>query len=300
MSRQDDIAAKAVRKSTLHSIKVKKEARLRKLKEDYEAEVRKINIEYSKDPERLKAKYAAEEYAKNERAKRRAGKKVEKEQKILDMQNALRPFSNGEEIATSIVQGLGFAFAIVALALFDSLAVSDIQDYKNLSIVIYTLFGSSLILMYLCSVFNHALRNYVAKEVFKRLSHVFTFLIIGFGYTAYTLTKIQGLFGWILFGIVWGVAIIGSILYAVFGSRLEKGIVAFYVITGWAGLAAAKVLYDVLSAKSLEMLAAAGIIYIVGLVFYNLRKVKWMHFVGNCIMLSGSIFMFLSLFFINA
>lgn len=300
MSRQDDIAAKAIRKSTLHSIKVKKEARLRKLKDDYEAEIRKINIEYSKDPERLKAKYSAEEYAKNERAKRRAAKKVEKEQKVLEAQNALRQFSSGEEIATSIVQGLGFAFAIVALALFDSLAVNDLQDFKKLSIVIYTLFGTSLILMYLCSVFNHALRNYTAKEVFKRLSHVFSFLIIGFGYTAYTLTKIQGIFGWVLFGIVWGVAVVGSILYAVFGSRLEKGIVAFYVVTGWAGLAAVKVLYDVLSAKSLKMLAAAGIIYILGIVFYNLRKVKWMHFVGNCIMLCGSVFMFLSLFFINA
>lgn len=300
MSRQDDIAAKAIRKSTLHSIKVKKEARLRKLKDDYEAEIRKINIEYSKDPERLKAKYSAEEYAKNERAKRRAAKKVEKEQKVLEAQNALRQFSSGEEIATSIVQGLGFAFAIVALALFDSLAVNDLQDFKKLSIVVYTLFGASLILMYLCSVFNHALRNYTAKEVFKRLSHVFSFLIIGFGYTAYTLTKIQGVFGWVLFGIVWGVAVVGSILYAVFGSRLEKGIVAFYVVTGWAGLAAVKVLYDVLSAKSLKMLAAAGIIYILGIVFYNLRKVKWMHFVGNCIMLCGSVFMFLSLFFINA
>ena len=67
MSRQDDIAAKAVRKSTLKSIKEKKQVRLRQLKEDYEKSVQEINIQYSEDPERLKAKYAAENYAKNER-----------------------------------------------------------------------------------------------------------------------------------------------------------------------------------------------------------------------------------------
>lgn len=300
MSHKDDVAVKAVRKSTLTSLKVKKQARLKKLKEDYEAEVRKIQIEYSKEPERLKAKFAADEYAKNEKAKKRAQKKIDIETKVIDAQNSLRPFSFAEEVATSIVQGLGVAFAIVALALFDSLAVNDITDYKSLSIVTYTLYGSSLILMYLCSVLNHALQSYTAKEVFKRLSHVFTFMIIGWGYTAYTLTKIQGLFGWILFGIVWGVAIVGSILYSVFGSRFERGIIVFYCVTGWVGLTAAKVLYHVLSAKSLKMLVAAGIIYIVGIVFYSLRKFKWMHFVGNCVMLCGSIFMFLSLFFINA
>ena len=65
MSRQDDIAAKAVRKSTLKSIKEKKQVRLRQLKEDYEKSVQEINIQYSEDPERLKAKYAAENYDKN-------------------------------------------------------------------------------------------------------------------------------------------------------------------------------------------------------------------------------------------
>ena len=308
MSHSDDVAMKAKRKSTLTSLKAKKSARLQKLKNDYENEVRKVNIEYAKDPERLKAKYAAADYAKSERAKKRAERKIEKETKVIDYENSLRPFTFGEELATSIVQGIGTAFAVVVLALFDSLAVKNIEDYvKNVSILSYTCFGIALILMYLSSTLNHALTNYTAKEVFRRLSHVFTFMVIGCGYTAFNLTKFQDpsqppriqLFGWILFGSVWLIAIVGSVLYAVFGSRFEKGIVAFFVATGWSGLFVTTVLYKSLNQACFTLLAVAGLIYLVGLIFYSLRKVKFMHLVGNCVMLAGSVCMFLSLFYIN-
>lgn len=297
MSHQDEVAAKAIRKSTLTSLKVKKQARLKQLKEDYEEAVRKVNIEYAKEPERLKAKYAADEYAKNERSKRRAAKKVQREEKAIDLVNSLRPFSLAEEIASSIVQGLGAAMAIVVLVIFEALVVNAITDYKNLSIVLYTLLGSTTITMYTCSVLSHALRNITAKEVFKRLSHCFSFVMISIAYTAYSLTKIQGLFGWILFGIVVGVALVGCVLYGVFGTRFEKGIIPFYVVSGWAGLVAAKVLLSVLSSGSFNSLVLAGALYVIALVFYSLRKIKWMHFVGNCLMLAGSVCMFLSIIF---
>ncbi len=297
MSHQDEVAAKAVRKSTLASLKVKKQARLRKLKDDYEAEVRKVNIEYAKEPERLKAKYAADEYAKTERAKRRAAKRVANEQKAIDMVNSLRPYSLAEDIASAIIQGLGAAMAVVVLVLFEAIVVESLTDYKNLSIVIYTILGSTTISMYIFSVLSHSLRNYIAKEVFKRLSHCFSFVMIGMAYTAYTLTKIQGVFGWILFGFVVGVALVGCVLYAVFGTRFEKGIIPFYVISGWAGLVAAKVLYSVLSADSFRTLVIAGVLYVIALIFYSLRKIKWMHFIGNCVMLIGSICLFMSIIF---
>ena len=130
MSHKDDVAARAVRKSTLTSLKVKKASRLKQLKADYEANVRKVNIEYSKDPERLKAKYAADQYTKNERAKRRAARRIEREQKAIDAMTSLRQFSLAEEIASSIVQGIGAAIAITALVLFESLVIDDIKDYR--------------------------------------------------------------------------------------------------------------------------------------------------------------------------
>lgn len=295
MSHKDDVAARAVRKSTLTSLKVKKASRLKQLKADYEANVRKVNIEYSKDPERLKAKYAADQYTKNERAKRRAARRIEREQKAIDAMTSLRQFSLAEEIASSIVQGIGAAIAITALVLFESLVIDDIKDYRELSIVLYTVFGAATILMYICSVLHHALKNIVAKEVFKRITHAFTFVMIGVAYAAYSITQIQGTNGWVLLGIVDGICLVGLILYSIFGSKFEKEIIAFYCVAGWAGLVAARVLYNSLVVESFAALCGAGVMYLIATIFYSLRKFNWMHFVGNVIMLFGSVSLFFSI-----
>jgi len=300
MSRQDDIAAKAVRKSTLKSLKVKKRNHARQLKENYELAVQELNIQYAEDPERLKAKYAAENYAKTERARKRAEKKIENEKKSIEQMKNTRHLTVAEEIGSSVVQGIGAALFIAATAILDTLALRNVKDFFNTTIVFYSLFGASMILMYLCSTLQHALTNMTAKKVFNRLSHVWTFLIIGFGYSAFTITKIQGLEGWILFGIVWALALIGVLFYAIGGRRFEIVNIVLYVIAGFSGLVIAKTLHNVLSTKCFSMLILGAAFYLVGIVFYNLRKVKFMHLIGNIIMLFGSVYIFFSLFYINA
>ncbi len=297
---QDEIASKAVRKSTLKSIKQKKKYRLKKLKEDYEAEIREINIQYSKDPERLKAKYAAAEYARNEKARARAERRIAAEQKELEFAQNERSLTTNEEIASSIVQGIGVALFIAATAILDTLAMRNVTSFFNTTIVFYSLFGASMILMYLSSVLQHALTNITAKQVFNRLSHVFTFLIIGFGYSAYTITKIQGNVGWILFGVVWAAVFIGILFYAIAGQKYEKLNIALYVIAGFSGLGAAKILFEVLSATSFAMLVSGAVFYLIGIIFYNFKKIKFMHLLSNIIMLFGSVLIFFSLFYINA
>ncbi len=301
MSRQDDIAEKAVRKSTLKSLKKKKHTRLKQLKTDYENAVQQIHIQYAEDPERLKAKYAAAEYAKNERAMKRAEKRIETEKKILELAKKSRRLSVGEEIGSSIVQGIGVALFIAATAILDTLAVDKLQSFVNVTTVFYSLFGSSMILMYLSSVLQHALTNITAKQVFNRLSHIFSFLIIGFGYSAYTITKIQGNTGWILFGIVWALVLIGILFYAISGQKYEKLNIALYILAGFSGLFVAKNLFEVLSPKSFSMLVLGGAFYLIGIIFYNnLRKVKFMHLISNIIMLCGSVYIFFSLFSLGA
>ena len=300
MSRQDDIAEKAVRKSTLKSLKTKKRSRLKQLKADYEKAVQEINIQYAEDPERLKAKYAAAEYAKTEKAKKRAEKRIENEKRMIELSKKTRRLTLGEEIASSIVQGIGVALFIAATAILDTIAVRQLDSYVNVTTVFYSLFGASMILMYLSSVLQHALTNVTAKQVFNRISHVFTFLIIGFGYSAYTITKIQGNTGWILFGIVWALVLAGILFYAISGEKYGKLNVVLYVLAGFSGLFVAKNLFEVLSSKSFSMLILGAVFYIVGIIFYNLKKVKFMHLFGNIIMLFGSLYIFFSLFFLGA
>ena len=135
MSRQDEIAANAVRKSTLKSLKQKKKIRLRQLKEDYEKEVQKTQIQYAEDPERLKAKYAADTYAKNERRKKMAAKRIEAEKKLIEVEKKVRRLTAGEEIASSIIQGIGACLFIAGTAILDTIAIGKAQTYINTTIV---------------------------------------------------------------------------------------------------------------------------------------------------------------------
>ena len=299
MSRQDEIAANAVRKSTLKSLKQKKKIRLRQLKEDYEKEVQKTQIQYAEDPERLKAKYAADTYAKNERRKKMAAKRIEAEKKLIEAEKKVRRLTAGEEIASSIVQGIGACLFIAGTAILDTIAIGKAQTYINTTIVFYSLFGASMILMYLFSLLQHALTNLTAKAVFNRLAHIWTFLIIGFCYSAYTITKLQSIGGWVLFGIVWSVVLVGILFYAISGRKYENLNMILYIVAGFSGLVVARNLYQVLSAKSFTMLIMGAVFYITGIIFYNIRKIKYMHFVGNTIMLLGSVYIFLSMFYIN-
>ena len=300
MSRQDDIAEKAVRKSTLKSLKKKKRSRLHQLKVDYENAVQQVNIMYAEDPERLKAKYAAAEYAKTEKAMKRAERRIENEKRLIELGKKSRRLTVGEEIASSVVQGIGVALFIAATAILDTLAMRNVTSFFNTTIVFYSLFGASMMLMYLSSVLQHALTNITAKQVFNRLSHIFTFLNIGFGYSAYTITKVQGNAGWILFGVVWVVVFIGILFYAIAGQKYEKLNTALYVIAGFSGLGVAKILFEVLSSTSFSMLVSGAVFYLIGIIFYNMKNVKFMHLLSNIIMLFGSVLIFFSLFFINA
>mgnify|MGYP000846430174 CR=1 FL=1 len=299
MSRQDEIAEKAVRRSTLKSLKKKKKVRIKQLKNDYENAVREVNLQYAEDPERLKAKYAASDYAKNERAKRLAEKRIAAEKRRIEDSKKERHLTLSEEIGSSIVQGIGVALFIAATAILDTIAVSKLHEYINITIVFYSLFGAAMILMYLFSLLHHAIPNFTAKEVFKRLSHIWAFLIIGFGYSVYTITKIQGLFGWILFGIVWGIVFVGIMFYAISGNRFAKLNVVLYSISGFSGFLAVRHLYNALSVRSLSMLILGAVFYLLGIVFYNLKKVKYMHLISNILMLFASVYIFFSLFFIS-
>lgn len=300
MSRQDDIAAKAMRKSTLKSLKVKKHLHAKKLKEDYELALQDLNIQYAEDPERLKAKYAAENYAKTERARKRAEKKIAGEKKVIEIMKGSRRLTVAEEIGSSIVQGFGAALFIAGTAILDTLAMRNVKDFFNTTIVFYSLFGASMILMYLFSTLQHALTNLSAKQVFNRLSHVWTFLIIAFGYSAFSITKLHGTLGWVLLGIVWGLSFIGVLFYAIGGQRFEKVNLVLYVIAGFSGLVLLKPLHDAVSTKCLSMLICGAIFYLVGIIFYNLKKIKFMHLIGNIVMLLGSVYIFFSLFYIHA
>lgn len=299
MTREDKIAEKAMRKSTLKCLKVKRAWRLKQLKQKYENDLQEINLMFAKDPERLKAKYAAAEYAKTEKAKKKAEHRIAIAKRNIDYEASRRRLSVAEEVGCSIIQGIGAALFIAATAILDTLAMRNVTEYVGTTVVSYSLFGASMILMYLFSLLQHAITNLTAKRVMNRLSHVWAFMTIGFGYTVFTITKIQGALGWSIFAVEWTLLLVGILFYAIAGTKFEKLNIVLYLVAGFCGLLFCVQLHAILSKTCFSMLILGAVFYMCGLVFYNIRKVKYMHLIGNTIMLVGSIYIFFSLFFIN-
>ncbi len=304
MTREDEIAAKAVRSSTLRSLKLKKRLRIRQIKEEAENKIREINIQYAEDPERLRAKYAADEYARTEKAKKRAAKRIETERNHLARQQKLRKYTIGEEIFSSVVQGIGACLFIAATVLLDVFALAKIhQEYRTVYTVLYSCFGALMVFNYITSVLHHALTNNSAKEVFRRLGRVCIFLIFAtvfmiYSYTAITQNAISWTYGLIFSGIAGVICLVGILMYAIAGSRLETVNIIFNAVLGWTGLFICARLYHAITPQSFRMLVASGLLFTAGLVFCSIRKVKFIHAIGNLIVLFASVMMFFSFFFL--
>jgi len=298
MTREDTVANRAVRRSTLKSLRAKKRERIRQIKQNYDEELREVNIQYARDPERLRAKYAAGDYARSERAQKRAERQIELENRRVERENNERQFSAAEEITSSILQGIGALLSVAATAILVYRAVTHAPvDVRPIYVSTFACSSGIMVLTYIMSTLHHALVPVTAKEVFNRLTHAFIFLVLGSVYTSFTLTVLCGVTGWILFGIVWGAAVIGIVLYSIWGSELSVVNIILYLTIGWAGMVLARRLYHVLPPESFGFLVSCGLTYSVGCVFIMLKNVKFMHVIANAIMLIGTVYLFIAMFF---
>ena len=206
-------------------------------------------------------------------------------------------YTIGEEIANAITHGIGTLLSIAALVVLIVRAVKHAPSEATARYVVgFTIFGSSLIILYLFSTLYHAL-PLGAKKVFGIFDHCSIYILIGGTYTAYCLTALRGAIGWILFGIVWGAAVLGIVFYAVFGSKMRLLSLFTYIPMGWVVVFAIKPLIARLPAVSFRFLVLGGVLYTAGCIFYALKKIKWMHGIWHLFVLGGGIMHFFSLYF---
>src|SRR5512143_3981630 len=142
----------------------------------------------------------------------------------------------GEEIANSVSHGLALVVATVA-APFLLIAAAK---RGTAELVGASVFAVTIILLYLASTLYHALPDGQAKRVFRVLDHSAIFLLIAGTYTPFTLGVLRGGWGWVLFGVVWGLAAAGVALTGAFGVRYPKASTAVYIAMGWLVLIALK------------------------------------------------------------
>ena len=216
---------------------------------------------------------------------------------LIMAQKISKRYTTGEEILNAITHGIGVLLSIAALVLLIVRAVMYAPDeYKAQCIIGFTIFGASLIILYLFSTLYHAL-PLGTKKLFGIFDHCSIYILIAGTYTAYCLTALRGAVGWLIFGIIWGLAVVGIVLYAVFGSRVRVLSVITYIPMGWLIIFAAKPLREQLSLLSFRYLVVGGLVYTVGCVFYAMKKVKWMHGIWHLFVLGGSIMHFFSIYY---
>jgi hemolysin III len=197
-----------------------------------------------------------------------------------------RIYSIGEEIMNGVTHGLGAALSIAGLTILVVLAV---MSGNVRQIVGFSIYGASLIILYLASTLYHSFQKPEVKRVLKIIDHAAIYLLIAGTYTPFLLVGVQGAWGWTMLVLIWGLAILGISFKTLFIDRFQKLSVLGYVLMGWLSVLIIKSLLDTIAVGGLIWLAVGGAIYTIGVIFYSLKKIPYMHGVWHLFVLGGSI-----------
>ena len=200
-----------------------------------------------------------------------------------------RKLSTREEIFNSITHGIGTLLSVAALV---TLIIFAVLKGDAWHVVSFTIYGSTLVLLYLSSTLYHSITKEKLKNLFARFDHAAIFLLIAGTYTPFLLTVLRGTLGWTLFGIVWGVAIAGVVIRSIYLTRFRKLMVALYLAMGWMFVVAVGPMIRNLPLVSMIFLLSGGIFYSIGVVFYMWRNLKYGHGIWHLFVLAGSIMHF--------
>jgi len=193
--------------------------------------------------------------------------------------------SRGEEIANGVSHGLGLLAAVVWAPI---LIISAVDEGSTAFLVGSCVFATTSILLYLMSTLYHSLPLGRSKSVFRILDHAAIYLLIAGTYTPFTLGALRGTWGWMLFGLVWGLAATGIVLKTTGSLWNPRWSTSLYVALGWLVLIAAKPVWDLVPAWGLFWLLAGGIAYTVGVVAFAKARVRYSHFVWHLFVMVGT------------
>jgi hemolysin III len=176
--------------------------------------------------------------------------------------------------------------ALVVLAVFSAL------QGNVWHVVSFSIFGATLVTLYLASTLYHSLSNPKVKTLFRKFDHMSIYLLIAGTYTPFCLTVMNNWIGWTLFGIVWSCALLGIVLKAFYTGKKELLSTIMYIVMGWAALLAIKPLFNALSLTTFVLLMTGGIFYTAGTYFFTKDNIKYFHSIWHVFVLAGSAFHF--------
>ncbi len=197
-----------------------------------------------------------------------------------------------EEIVNSVTHGLGIPMSIVALVVL----VVQAMNHTTWHVVSVSIFGGSMILIYMASCLYHAVCVHKHRRVFQVLDHCFIFVLIAGTYTPFTLVNLRGPVGWTMFGIVWTLAIAGIIMKCLVLPRYDKSSSVIYLVMGWIAVFGAFELIDKVPMTGVVWLAIGGAFYTIGVIFFLLDRIRFAHAIWHVFVLGGSLSHILAVF----
>ncbi len=203
-------------------------------------------------------------------------------------------YNSTEEKINVITHAIGLVLSIVALIL---LIIHASYNGSARHIVSFTIFGASLIVLYSASTLYHYSQNPDIRHKLNILDHASIYILIAGTYTPFTLVTLKGWLGWTIFGITWGIAILGVVLKLFYTGRFDKISTIAYVAMGWIIIFAIKPLIENLPLNGLYWLLAGGISYTVGAVLYSIPKIKYNHAIFHVFVLLGSFSHFMAIYY---
>lgn len=192
--------------------------------------------------------------------------------------------SLGDILANAITHGVGAAFALVGAVY---LIVASTRG-TAWTVVSCSVFAGTLVLVYLCSTLYHSLVRTRARHVFHVLDHSAIYLLIAGTYTPFTLVSLRGPVGWWLFGIVWALAVAGVVFKSLAVGRFEVASALVYLFQGWFVVFAARPLIQAITWHGTLWLAAGGVAYTLGIVFFAMDRRRYFHAAWHLFVLAGS------------
>ncbi|MBJ2174326.1 hemolysin III family protein [Aureibaculum sp. A20] len=203
-------------------------------------------------------------------------------------------YNSTEERLNVLTHAIGLVLSIIALVV---LIIHANNHGTARHIVSFSIFGASLILLYSASTFYHYSQQPELRKKLNILDHAAIYVLIAGTYTPFTLITLKGTLGWTIFGITWGIALVGVFLKLFYTGRFEKISTAAYIGMGWIIIFAVKPLLENLPINGLYWLLAGGVFYTVGAILYSIPKIKYNHTIFHVFVLLGSFSHFMAIYF---
>lgn len=210
------------------------------------------------------------------------------------MKDKLTYYNSAEERLNIITHGIGLLLSILALVL---LVVNAARYGTARHITSFAIFGASLIVLYAASTFYHYAKNPDLRIKLNILDHAAIYVLIAGTYTPFTLVVLKGWVGWTIFGVSWGLALIGIIFKVFYFGRYDRISTIAYVLMGWVIIFAIKPLIDEFPTKGLLWLFGGGLAYSFGALLYSFKKMRFNHAWFHVFVLLGSFCHFMAVFF---